>query len=153
MGRLEEGDTQCPAIALEPMPQRCERAVGVHPLAQVRKDLLACLRAVQRFELRPLRGLSDADEVEHGLGKDGALAVESVAIKTDVKGIGGEKVAELGHPFVAALNFKTYTYTWCRNTPAQGEAGKALVFVRLERACLAAKGRAIGTGYADVPDT
>ena len=27
----------------------------------------------------------------------------------------------------------------------------ALAFVRLERACLAAKGRALGTGYVDVP--
>ena len=77
---------------------------------------------------------------------------DCVAIKTDVRGIGGKKVAELGHPFVAALDFRRFTYTWCRNTPAQGEAGKALVFVRLQRACLAAKGRAMGTGYADVPD-
>ena len=28
---------------------------------------------------------------------------------------------------------------------------EALAFVRLERACLAAKGRALGTGYVDVP--
>jgi len=27
----------------------------------------------------------------------------------------------------------------------------ALAFVRLDRACLAAKGRALGTGYVDVP--
>jgi hypothetical protein len=77
---------------------------------------------------------------------------DCVAIKHHVLGIGGEKVAELGHAFVAALNFDTYTYTWCRNHPAQGEAGKALVFVRLARACLAAKGAALGTGYVDVPD-
>jgi hypothetical protein len=72
---------------------------------------------------------------------------DCVAIKQHVLGIGGEKVAELGHAFVAALNFDTYTYTWCRNTPAQGEAGVALVFVRLDRACLAATGKALGTGY------
>ena len=77
---------------------------------------------------------------------------DCVAVKTDIKGIGGKKVAELGHPFVAALDFRRFTYTWCRNTPAQGERGVALVFVRLERACLAARGRAMGTGYADVPD-
>jgi hypothetical protein len=72
---------------------------------------------------------------------------DCVAIKRHVTTADDAKVAELGHAFVAALDFKTYTYTWCRNTPAQGEAGKALVFVRLERACLAATGAAVGTGY------
>jgi hypothetical protein len=76
---------------------------------------------------------------------------DCVAIKHHVIAQQGEKVAELGHAFVAALNFDTYTYTWCRNTPAQGEAGKALVFVRLDRACLAAKGAALGTGYVATP--
>ncbi|HEY6761167.1 MAG TPA: hypothetical protein VI318_16845 [Baekduia sp.] len=87
------------------------------------------------------------DEV---LGKD-VGRYDCVAIKRHVTGAGGEKVAELGHAFVAALNFKTYNYTWCRNTPAQGERGAALVFVRLDRACLAAKGKALGTGYAALP--
>jgi hypothetical protein len=72
---------------------------------------------------------------------------DCVAIKKPVTTADGAKVAELGFAFVAALDFKTYTYTWCRNNPAQGEAGKALVFVRLERACLAATGAAVGTGY------
>ena len=31
------------------------------------------------------------------------------------------------------------------------QAGKSLAHVRLARACLAAKGRALGTGYVDVP--
>jgi hypothetical protein len=77
---------------------------------------------------------------------------DCVAVKHHIIGIEGTKVAELGHAFVAALNFDTYTYTWCRNTPAQGEAGKSLVFVRLDRACLAATGAALGTGYVDAPD-
>jgi hypothetical protein len=76
---------------------------------------------------------------------------DCVAIKDHVIGANHRKVAELGNPFVAALDFKTYTYTWCRNTPAQGEAGVALVFVRLDRACLAARGRALGSGYAAAP--
>jgi hypothetical protein len=76
---------------------------------------------------------------------------DCVAIKKHVDALGGERVGELGHAFVAALNFKTYTFTWCRNTPAQGERGVALVFVRLDRACLAAKGKALGTGYAAMP--
>jgi hypothetical protein len=72
---------------------------------------------------------------------------DCVAIKKHVTTADDAKVAELGFAFVAALNFDTYTYTWCRNNPAQGEAGKALVFVRLDRACLAATGAALGTGY------
>lgn len=76
---------------------------------------------------------------------------DCVAVKRDVTLRPGQKVAELGYAFVAALDFKTYTYTWCRNNPAQGEAGKALVFVRLARACLAAKGKALGTGYVAAP--
>jgi hypothetical protein len=75
---------------------------------------------------------------------------DCVAVKSDVRQR-GKSVGRLGHPFVATLNFKTFTYTWCRNTPAQSERGRALIFVRLERACLAAKGRALGTGYVDVP--
>jgi hypothetical protein len=76
---------------------------------------------------------------------------DCVAIKRDVTLHPGQKVAELGYAFVAALDFKSYTYTWCRNNPAQGEAGKSLVFVRLDRACLAAKGKALGTGYVAAP--
>lgn len=72
---------------------------------------------------------------------------DCVAIKKHVTTADDTNVAELGYAFVAALNFDTYTYTWCRNTPAQGEAGKALVFVRLARACLAATGEALGSGY------
>jgi hypothetical protein len=77
---------------------------------------------------------------------------DCVAIKKHVTTADNKKVAELGHAFVAALNFDDYTYTWCRNNPAQGEAGKSLVFVRLERACLAATGAALGTGYVAEPD-
>jgi hypothetical protein len=77
---------------------------------------------------------------------------DCVAVKHPIIGFGGKKVADLGHAFVAALNFDTFTYTWCRNTPAQGERGVALVFVRLDRACLAAKGKALGTGYVDTGD-
>jgi hypothetical protein len=76
---------------------------------------------------------------------------DCVAVKDDIKGSGGGSVGRLGYPFVAALDFTRFTYVWCRNTPPQSERGQALAFVRLDRACLAAKGRALGTGYADVP--
>ena len=76
---------------------------------------------------------------------------DCVAIKNDIKGDSGASVGSLGYPFVAALDFKRFTYVWCRNTPPQSERGQALAFVRLDRACLAAKGKALGTGYVDVP--
>lgn len=72
---------------------------------------------------------------------------DCVAVKKHVVTADDTKVAELGFAFVAAMNFDTYTYTWCRNNPAQGEAGKSLVFVRLDRRCLAASGQALGSGY------
>jgi len=75
---------------------------------------------------------------------------DCVAIRRDVRA-GGKSVGRFGYPFVAALDFKRFTYVWCRNNPPQSERGKTLVYVRLERACLAAKGRALGTGYVDVP--
>jgi hypothetical protein len=76
---------------------------------------------------------------------------DCVAVKRSITGDAGQSVGRLGFAFVAALDFKRFTYVWCRNTPAQGERGQALAFVRLDRACLAAKGRALGTGYVDVP--
>jgi hypothetical protein len=76
---------------------------------------------------------------------------DCVAVKADIRGSGGGSVGRLGYPFVAALDFTRFTYVWCRNTPPQSERGPALAFVRLDRACLAAKGRAVGTGYTDVP--
>jgi hypothetical protein len=76
---------------------------------------------------------------------------DCVAVKGDITGDNGATVGSLGYPFVAALDFRRFTYVWCRNTPPQSERGPALAFVRLDRACLAAKGRAVGTGYIDVP--
>jgi hypothetical protein len=76
---------------------------------------------------------------------------DCVAVKHSVSDVTGQSVGRLGFAFVAALDFKHFTYVWCRNTPAQGERGVSLAFVRLDRACLAAKGRALGTGYVDVP--
>ena len=76
---------------------------------------------------------------------------DCVAVRNDIKGDSGSSVGSIGYPFVAALDFRRFTYVWCRNTPAQSERGKALAFVRLDRACLAARGPALGTGYVDVP--
>jgi hypothetical protein len=76
---------------------------------------------------------------------------DCIAVRGSISGRGGASVGSIGYPFVAALDFRRFTYVWCRNTPPQSERGQALAFVRLDRACLAAKGRALGTGYVDVP--
>ena len=46
---LEERRMECPPVALEAVVQGCERAVGVHPLAQVRENLLAGFVVVEGF--------------------------------------------------------------------------------------------------------
>jgi hypothetical protein len=76
---------------------------------------------------------------------------DCVAVRGSIGGSGGASVGSIGYPYVTALDFRRFTYVWCRNTPPPSERGQALAFVRLDRACLAAKGRALGTGYVDVP--
>ena len=92
--------------------------------------------------LRDPRAVPDDRVLTKAVGR-----YDCIAVKRPIGGGGGD----FGYPFVAALDFKRFTYVWCRNTPAQSERGKALAFVRLDRACLAARGRALGTGYVDVP--
>jgi hypothetical protein len=105
---------------------------------------------IARTECGPLLKAKDAVPDDRVLSK--AIGrYDCVAVKSSVIGGAGQSVGRLGFPFVAALDFKKFTYVWCRNTPGQGERGAALAFVRLDRVCLAAKGRALGTGYVDVP--
>src|SRR5437899_3027801 len=80
MGRFEVSDMERPSVALEAMAECCERAVNVHPLREIGKNLLASLVAVQRFQLLPLVWLSLPDEIEHYFGENGPLTVEAVAI-------------------------------------------------------------------------
>ncbi len=75
---------------------------------------------------------------------------DCLAVRRSAATASGRSV-DLGYPFVAALDFTRFTYVWCRNTPPQGERGVVLAQIRLDRACLAARGRALGTGYAAVP--
>ena len=99
--------------------------------------------------LRAPDAVPDDRDLRKPVGRYDCVAVQgrSGAVRNGT----GTVVGRLGHPFVAALDFRRFTFVWCRNTPPPSEAGKALAHVRLERACLAAKGRALGTGYVDVP--
>ena len=77
--RLEVRRMERSPIALEPVSQRRERTVGIHPLAQVAEHLLAGLVSVQDLQLGPLLGLGLADEGQNRLGENRALAVEALA--------------------------------------------------------------------------
>jgi hypothetical protein len=96
--------------------------------------------------LRARDAVPDDRVLSKPVGRYDCVAVQADAIRS------GTTVGKIGYAFVAALDFRRFTYVTCRNSPAQGEAGRPLAFVRLERACLATKSRALGAGYVD-PDT
>ena len=76
--RLEVRRAKRSAVALEPMTKCRERAVSVHPLAQIAEHLLLSLGAVKPFQLGPILWLGFADEGKDRIGKDCAFAVEAV---------------------------------------------------------------------------
>src|SRR5438105_2961279 len=80
MGCFEVGDVESPSIALKPMPERSKRAVGVHPLTEIAKNLFTCFRAVQCFQLLPFVRLSFQYEIEHRFRKNSPFTIEAVAI-------------------------------------------------------------------------
>ena len=96
--------------------------------------------------LRARAAVPDDRVLSKPIGRYDCVAVLSDAIRS------GKTVGTLGYAFVAALDFRRFSYVTCRNSPAQGEAGRPLAFVRLDRACLATTSRAIGSGYVD-PDS
>lgn len=105
---------------------------------------------VARTECGPLdRSVKARDENDLSLriGRFDCTAVTSDIVRD------GEKVGTLGHPFVATVDFKRFTYVWCKDNKAPGEGGKALVHVPLDRACLGAEGaERVGSGYAKPDD-
>ena len=124
--------------------ERAERAITADAQARTRRGELdgPIARTSCGTLLRDPRAVPDDRVLTKTVGR-----YDCIAVKRAIAGGGGD----FGYPFVAALDFERFTFVWCRNTPAQSERGKALAFVRLARACLAARGRAVGTGYVDVP--
>ncbi|MFL5060904.1 MAG: hypothetical protein ACJ8DQ_12535 [Xanthobacteraceae bacterium] len=96
--------------------------------------------------LRAREAVPDDRDLSKPIGRYDCVAIQQNAVRS------GQVVGKVGYAFVAALNFRNFTYVTCRNSPAQGEAGRPLAFVRLDRACLATSSRAIGSGYVD-PDS
>ena len=90
MRRLEIRCMDRSPIAFEPVSQRRERAMGVHPLAKIAEYLLAGPVAVQRLQLAPLLRLGLADEGDDRVGEDRTLAVEAVAGNGNVAVLGAD---------------------------------------------------------------
>jgi hypothetical protein len=103
---------------------------------------------IARTECGPVLRSPDAVPDDRVLGKP-VGRYDCVAVRRDVRGPDGGRLAALGYAYVTAVDFRRASWTFCRNVPPQGERGPALTHVRLARACLAAKGRALGTGYVD----
>lgn len=124
--------------------ERAETAITADAQARARRGEIdgPIRRTACGTLLRDPRAVPDDRVLTKTVGR-----YDCIAVKRAIGGGGGD----FGYPFVAALDFTRFTFVWCRNTPAQSERGKALAFVRLDRACLAARGRALGTGYVDVP--
>jgi hypothetical protein len=87
----------------------------------------------------------DEEDLTKAVGRYSCVAVVRNAVQR------GKRVGLFGIPFVAAVDFDRFTYVWCKDNPAANAAETGLVFVRLSRECLAAKGKAFGTGYVESP--
>src|SRR4051812_35904547 len=70
------------------------------------------------------------------IGRYSCTAVVSNAVQN------GKSVGVFGIPFVAAVDFRRFTYVWCKDNPAANASETGLVFVRLSRECLASTGKA-----------
>ncbi|WP_372789272.1 hypothetical protein [Paraconexibacter sp.] len=146
-----------PPSGVSPSVQRTARARLVGAVeAAITADARARVRAgeidgpILGTECGPIARRPDAVPDDRDLTRT-VGRYDCVAVRRDVAQ-DGRSVGRLGYPFVAALDFRRFTFVHCRNTPPQGERGSTLVVVRLDRRCLAATGKALGTGYVDEDD-
>jgi hypothetical protein len=99
---------------------------------------------VRRTECGPLvagQSTPDEDALGRPLGRYSCLAVSQTARR-------GAITSRLGIPFVAVIDFRRGTYTWCKDNPVgPADIKSQLAFVRLARECTAARGPAFGSGY------
>ena len=104
--------------------------------------------AVRASRCGPLNAgqrVGDEDDLDKPLGRYSCLAVTQSARRR-----GG--TSELGIPFVAVIDFRRATFTWCKDNPVSPSDIKSqLAFVRLARECTAARGPAFGSGYLVAP--
>jgi hypothetical protein len=121
-----------------------ESDIATDARARVRTgELRGPIRYAKCGALSPTAAVANEErDLTRSLGR-----YDCVAVIRDVVD-NGKVVGRYGHSFVGTVDFDRWRYVWCRNNPAPGERGKALVFVRLSRECLGAEGApAVGTGY------
>jgi hypothetical protein len=87
----------------------------------------------------------DEEDLTKPIGRYSCVAVVRDAIQA------GRRVGLFGIPFVAAVDFRRFTYVWCKDNPGANASETGLAFVRLARECLASHGKAFGTGYIESP--
>ncbi len=101
----------------------------------------------------PLRGvrcgplITGTNPYTGPLGRFDCVAVKRPILRD------GEEVAQLGHPYVATVDYADASWVFCKDNKVPGERGKPLAKVPLDPACVGAEGRErIGDGYA-APDS
>lgn len=85
----------------------------------------------------------DHEHLKLRIGRYDCVAVQQDVVKS------GKRVGLFGHPYVAAIKFRSGTFTFCKDNKVPGERGKALVTVILEPACLGLPpdAKRLGNGY------
>jgi hypothetical protein len=101
----------------------------------------SAVRSTECGPLNPGQGPRDEDDLHRSLGRYSCLAVSQSARR-------GAVTSSLGIPFVAVIDFRRGTFTWCKDNPVSpADIKSQLAFVRLARECTAARGPAFGSGY------
>jgi hypothetical protein len=122
-----------------------ERAIAADARGRVRRRELD--RPVSAARCGPLSALADTrneqDDPSRPVGRYDCVATTRVARE------GGKVVGRFGYDYVATVDFRRFEWVLCLNHPPPGEAGKALVQVRLSPACLGLPRNAVpvGSGY------
>ena len=99
------------------------------------------VRATECGPLNNGQATPDEDDLQRPLGRYSCLAVSQSARR-------GALTSHLGIPFVAVIDFRRGTFTWCKDNPVgPADIKTQLAFVRLARECTAARGPAFGSGY------
>jgi hypothetical protein len=124
---------------------RLESSITADARARIARHQLTG-KAPSRSACGPLvrnQTIGDEEDLTKKIGRYSCVAVVSDARQR------GKRVGLFGIPFVAAVDFRTFTYVWCKDNPAANASDPGSGFVRLARECLAARGKAFGTGYLE----
>jgi hypothetical protein len=124
---------------------RLESSITADARARIARHQLTG-KAPSRSACGPLvrnQTIGDEEDLTKKVGRYSCVAVVSDARQR------GKRVGLFGIPFVAAVDFRTFTYVWCKDNPAANASDPGSGFVRLARECLAARGKAFGTGYLE----